>query len=277
MKKLMLFSLIGIVLLSCSQKKSELASDTKQDTDKIQVNSVLARDLYSNASEKIIKIAQYRFQAANVKKSQAIIEASVRKYSAYISSSTLKLENPLMEDHIVIRVPSEYFEDLLKEIDTQAVYINERKITADDVAKEFVDLESRLKTKREVEQRYAEILRSKAGTIEELLKAEQKIGELHEEIEATISRISYLHDQVRYSTINLEFYQTVSQDVAVISETPGFTDRFSNALATGLAGAVEILIGLTYLWPLFALLILFLFWRKKAWSVLKKVQSKAAN
>jgi len=272
MKKFMLFSLIGIVLLSCSAKKNESLVQADQTTDiKSQVNPVLARDLYSNANEKIIKAAQYRFQVANVKKSQEVIEMSVRKYSAYISSSTLKLENPLLEDHIVIRVPSEYFEDLLKEIDSQAIYINERMITADDVAKEFVDLESRLKTKREVEQRYAEILRSKAGTIDELLKAEQKIGELHEEIEATISRINYLHDQVRYSTINLEFYQTVSQEVAQVSSGPSFGKRFSNAIASGLAGALEIIIGLTYLWPLFIVaLVSLLWWRRKQWTLFKK-------
>lgn len=268
----MLFSLIGIVLLSCSVKKNESAQSTEQTADtKSQVNTVLARDLYSNANEKIIKAAQYRFQVANVKKSQEIIETSVRKYSAYISSSTLKLENPLLEDHIVIRVPSEYFEDLLKDIDTQAIYINERKITTDDVAKEFVDLESRLRTKREVEQRYAEILRSKAGSIEELLKAEQKIGELHEEIEATISRINYLHDQVRYSTINLEFYQTVNQEVSQITSGPSFGQRFSNALASGLSGALEIVIGLTYLWPLLIIAsIAFLLWRRKYGTIFKK-------
>jgi len=275
MKKLMLIGLIGIVLLSCSQKRSESpAQSTDQQIDKAQVNAALARDLYSNANEKVIKVAQYRFQVASVKKSQEAIEVAVRKFSAYISSSTLTLENPLLEDHIVIRVPSEYFEDLLKEIDTQAIFINERKITADDVAKEFVDLESRLKTKREVEQRYAEILRSKAGTIEELLKAEQKIGELHEEIEATISRINYLHDQVRYSTINLDFYQTVSQEAAQVSSGPGFKERFLKALSSGLTGALEILIGLTYLWPLFVLSILFLLWRRKGWTLLKKIQLK---
>ena len=267
MKKLMLFSLIGILLPSCSAKKNESSAQTEQTTDISQVNPVLARDLYSNANEKIIKAAQYRFQVTNVKKSQEIIEMSVRKYSAFISSSILKLENPLLEEHITIRVPSEYFENLLKEIDTQAVYVNERKITTEDVAKEFVDLESRLKTKREVERRYAEILRSKAGTIDELLKAEQKIGELHEEIEATISRINYLHDQVRYSTINLEFYQTVSQEVAQVSARPNFGERFATAIASGLAGALEIIIGLTYLWPLFIIAIIsFLWWRRKKWK-----------
>jgi len=181
----------------------------------------------------------------------------------------LQLENPLLEEQITIRVLSEYFEDLLKEIDTQALYVNQRKITTDDVGKEFVDLESRLKTKREVEQRYGEILRSKAGTIDELLKAEQKIGALHEEIEATISRMNFLRDQVRYSTINLEFYQTVSQQVAA-APGPSFSNKLVTAFTAGLAGAVALLIGLTYLWPLLVItLISFLLWHRKRVNTIK--------
>ncbi len=264
MKKLMLFSLTGLVLLACSKNNSaNQETQPAADATTSQVDPVLPGDLYANGNGKIIKTADYRFQVNNVKKSQESIEGAVRKYSAYIASSTLQLENPLLEEHITIRVLSEYFEDLLKEIDTQALYVNQRKITTDDVGKEFVDLESRLKTKREVEKRYGEILRSKAGTIEELLKAEQKIGELHEEIEATISRMNFLHDQVRYSTINLEFYQTVSQQV-VVSPGPGFSKKFVTAFTAGLTGAVALIIGLTYLWPLLiVMLISFLVWRWK--------------
>jgi len=96
-----------------------------------------------------------------------------------------------------------------------------------------------------------------------VLKAEQKIGELHEEIEATISRLNFLRDQVRYSTINLEFYQTVSQQVAT-APGPGLVQRFTTAFTTGLSGTVELLVALTYLWPLFSIfLISFLAWRAR--------------
>jgi hypothetical protein len=75
--------------------------------------------------------------------------------------------------------------------------------------------------------------------------------------------MNFLHDQVRYSTINLEFYQTVSQPVAV-APGPGFSNKFATAFTAGFTGAVELLIGLTYLWPvLLVILISFLVWRRK--------------
>jgi type IV secretory pathway VirB6-like protein len=94
-----------------------------------------------------------------------------------------------------------------------------------------------------------EILRKKAGTIEELLEAERQIGVVHEEIEATISRINYLRGQVSLSTINLEFYQTVEQQLQAGDEVKT-KDKFTEALSSGWHGIISIAIALTYIWPL---------------------------
>ncbi|HEY3403666.1 MAG TPA: DUF4349 domain-containing protein [Ohtaekwangia sp.] len=251
--------IILIVLIACG-KKAEVAESTidsmeASDPAALQLASTPRTDLYSNGKTKIIKTLNYRFEVDNVKKSTEAIEAAVKKYPAYISASNLHLENPILENNITIRVQSEYFQDLLKDIDQQARFVNFRDVKTEDVAKEFVDLESRLKTKREVEERYMEILRKKAGTIEELLNAEQQIGELHEEIEATISRINYLKDQVSYSTLNLEFYQTISQEVAAIDPV-SYSSQFLHALKSGWNGVMNLVIGLAYIWPLIFLVML---------------------
>jgi hypothetical protein len=206
-------------------------------------------DIYSNGILKLIKTVNYRFEVDNVKRSTEMIEAAVKKYGAYISSSQLHLENPILENKMTIRVQSEYFHELLKEIDEQARFVNFRDVSTADVSKDFVDLESRLKTKREVESRYIEILRSKAGTVEELLEAERQIGVLHEEIEATISRINYLRDQVSFSTINLEFYQAIKEQVSS-SETQSQASQFKEAFFAGWKTIIWLCVMLVYLWPL---------------------------
>jgi hypothetical protein len=256
--RIMLFVACAIAM-SCAQKM-ETAMDANADTalpdpTQEQTQAVAqakavetpSHDIYTDRKTKLIKTADYRFEVEQVKKSTEAIEAIVRKYPAYISASELQLENPILENKMTIKVQSDYFYDLLKEVDGQAKFVNFRTIKTMDVSKEFVDLESRLKTKREVEQRYMEILRKKAGTIEELLDAEQQIGALHEEIEATISRINSLKDQVAYSTINLEFYQTITQE---LKAEPTWAEKFVEGLKTGLTGILNIVIVLAYLWPL---------------------------
>lgn len=214
----------------------------------------LPADLYSDGVTKLIKTANYRFEVDDVKKSLEAIEAAVHKHQAYVSSSDMRLDHPILENKMTIRVRSEFFQDLLKEIDQQARYVHFRDVKTEDVSKQFVDLESRLKTKREVEARYIEILRKKAGTIEELLNAERQIGHLQEEIEATISRINHLKDEVRYSTVKLDFYQRVSQVVASASESTN-SERISKALVSGWEGLVAVVVGALYLWPLIVVLL----------------------
>lgn len=258
--KYCIFFFLMTLLFSCAQKSEEASADMLEANSldpaaastKSQLAMTPAHDLYSDGKTKLIKTLNYRFEVESVKKSTEAIEAAVKKYPAYISSSDLQLENPILENKMTIRVQCEFFQDLLKEIDQQAQFVNFREVKTNDVSKEFVDLESRLKTKREVEQRYMEILRKNAGTIEELLQAEDKIGELHEEIEVTISRINYLKDQVGYSTLNLEYYQTIVQELKA-EEQETFGTKFMKALQFGWDGIVAAILALTYLWPLLVL------------------------
>jgi hypothetical protein len=245
------------ILFSCAQKSeqmSEMTSPSEASASSIAANTLPQppqQDLYSNGASRIVKSAHYRFEVADVKRSNEAIEAAIKKYPSYIASSTLNLAHAFLEHKITIRVQNEYFHDLLKEIDKQAITVNFRNIQTDDVSKDFVDLESRLRTKREVEARYEEILRKKTGTIEEVLKAEQQIGALHEEIEATVQRLNYLKDQVSYSTISLEFYQTIVPNTVAKEETT--TTRFMEAFVAGWSGMVNMLLVLAHVWPLMVL------------------------
>ncbi len=280
MKNTWYIFLASLCLFSaCGAKveNSEPMADTVTDEqlvtaeNKLTQNQLAAtpqpqRDLYSDGKTKLIKTVNYRFEVENVKRATENIEVAIKKYPAYISASNLHLENPILENKLTIRVQSEFFYDLLKDIDKEARFVNFRDVNTTDASKEFVDLESRLKTKREVEERYMDILRKKAGSIEELLEAERQIGALHEEIEATISRMNYLKEQISYSTINLEFYQTISQEVAA-ADTITWKDKFGDAMKTGWEGLITIIVALVYIWPILVaagLIVVYLkFFRRK--------------
>lgn len=250
MKKYLITGFLALGLISCAQKKlaeQEQIATAVQGPGQGLVSP--AKDLYSDGRSKMVKTADCRFQVKDLKKSKESMAASIKKYSGFIENSNLEFQNPMLEEHLTIRVLSENFEDLLNDVMHEASYVNAQKVTSDDVSKEFVDLESRLKTKREVQQRYEEILRKKAGTLEELLATEKQIGELQEEIEATVSQISFLKEKVRYSTIKLEIYQIVEQQVADVEPGSSWRDRFSEAFMSGLTHLTDFLVGVVYLWP----------------------------
>jgi hypothetical protein len=250
MKTIALSFLSLLIIIGCAQQKEE-TDFASADTSATAFSQPGFPDIYSDPVSKQIKHAHYRFQVKDVKRSTESIELAIRKYPAYIAASKLLLENPVLENKLTIKVQNQYFQDLLKDIDKEAVFVNFRDVSTEDVSKQFVDLESRLKSKREVEQRLMHILRNKAGSVKEVLEAEQQIGELHEEIEAVVSRINFLKDQVSYSTIELEFYQTITEVIADSQNT--FGSKLLAALHGGLNGLTTVVISLLYIWPLILL------------------------
>ena len=63
------------------------------------------------------------------------------------------------------------------------IFLDKEDITSNDVTAEFVDIESRLKTKKEVRNRYITILKTKTGKVKDIIQAEEAIRKITEEIE----------------------------------------------------------------------------------------------
>lgn len=176
------------------------------------------------------------------------IRELVNKYGGYISSENEVRESYRVGNDLVIRVSSEKFEALVKEICNAVKSIDSKQITATDVSEEYFDLETRIKTKKEVEKRYVDFL-SRAKNIEEVLKVENELRVIREEIEAKEGRLNFLKDRVSFSTINLNIYQNLDYTGA-ITKKPGFFNKLAEGFSTGWKGILNFLVMLVYLWPL---------------------------
>lgn len=197
-------------------------------------------------SLKIIKTAEVRFQVKNLEKSFAAIESLVKSNGGYLASENRRNYDEQVENTLVIRIPTDHFDQLIQGLNGQIVFLDYKNIEAKDVTEEFVDTEARLKAKREVELRYLVILKQ-AKTVQEILEVESRLGTIREEIEAVEGKFRYLNDQIAYSTITLTIYQHVRQQARPENS---FWKRLENSLVTGWKGFLAVLIGLTALWPL---------------------------
>jgi hypothetical protein len=61
----------------------------------------------------------------------------------------------------------------------ESVYTDTKNITADDVTSEFVDVEARLKSKKEVEKRYLELL-ARAQKVTDVIEVENNLRVIRE-------------------------------------------------------------------------------------------------
>ena len=223
-------------------------------------------------TRKLIKTADYRIQVEDVNKSSQGIEATVSKFGGFISGTNLTNTLYSISNNITIRVPADQFEALLDAVGKEALFVNYKRINATDVTEEYLDIETRLNAKKTVRDRYIEILRNKAKTVEEILQAEAAILDVTEEIEAKEGRLKYLKDRVGLSTINLEIYQEVEAQEQPIVYRDHFGKKALRGLRNGWELIQSILIGLITIWPIVILVGVLIWQRRKIFPRRKKVE-----
>ena len=235
-----------------SYTENETSAGSSQDADDLKTGK-------QQAAEKtpllIIKNASVQFQVTDAEASHTKIAALLGPHNAYFGSDNRSSNNYQVENNMVIRVPAANFDKLMEALMQESVYTNYKNISADDVTAEFTDIQARLKTKKEVEQRYLALLKQ-AGKITDILEVEEKLRVIREEIEAAEGRVKLLRDQVGYSTITLNIYQKLNYTPA---PQVGFLSNLTEAFVNGWRALLAVLVGLVNVWP-FLLLITAAIW-----------------
>ncbi|MDR2918414.1 MAG: DUF4349 domain-containing protein [Tannerella sp.] len=222
----------------------------------------------NNASlqRKIIKEGNIRFETSNATKTRESILKSVNENNGYLANDNSTSYGSSTDYYITIRVPADRFDILLEQISSTAKKIDSKDIKALDVTEEFIDVQARINTKKELENRYKEILKQ-AHKVEDILKIENEIGMLRSDIESLEGRLRYLKDKVSYSTLTVNFYE---KNVTTSSHSFGFGEKFIGAIYSGWEGMLWFVIGLTSLWPFIIIIIIAVFLIKRVRKNRKK-------
>jgi hypothetical protein len=251
--------------------QEEPPSPPKQPAEPLQNAGNQSVKPEPTVQRQIIKTANYRIQVKDVNASSIRANAGALRVGGYVSESEMTNSSYEITNRLTIRVPAARFDSLLEELGGEAIFTQYKKISAQDVTEEYVDITTRLRTKKEVRDRYVEILRNKAKTVKDILDAEEQIRVIQEEIEAKEGRLRYLKDQVAMSTIFLELYQSIEYR----PEPSAFHESFLSKLQSSLKGGWEMAQGIVLffvnIWPL--LLLFGLFWWKRRW-VWAKIRRK---
>lgn len=234
--------------------ESENFSQSLTTADKSYANSVpkSSSSISIKIPTKIKKTANLNITVDDYKKARIEIEKIVSSGNGYIGSENEQNTTYSITNDMIIRVMNKDFDAMVTKLLAVASNVNSKNVSAEDVTAEFVDIQSRLKSKKEIEKRYLDILQ-KATKVSDILEIEEKIGEIREEIEAKEGELKLLADQVDYSTINLNFHQDFEYKP---TDKPGFLGRLGTAFGNGWSGFLSFVLGLIYAWPLWIVICL---------------------
>lgn len=184
------------------------ATDMDEQSLENEAESVDEGDFDLVTTERmIIHQANLHIHVKNLDKAQANIETKVNNYGGYIVESNIHRENENhVSGYIVVRIPENHFQAFLSDTEEAAAEVLERNVTGQDVTEEYVDLESRLKSKRAVEKRLLEFM-DDAEKTDDLLKISNDLADVQEEIEVIVGQMKYLENQTSFSTIEISMYE----------------------------------------------------------------------
>ena len=265
----LLFSFLFLISCSPSMEDKGMAMESMEEAPALrspEVSGGTQTDLPSQtntADRKIIWTGDMEFQVKNVDKSTKKILDIVKQYGGFVSGMDMGSDHYNVSNNITIRIESVKFQDLINSIKGESLFMRSLTVRSNDVTEEFIDIESRLKTKKEVRDRYIAILTNRTGKISEVLEAEEAIRKITEEIEAQEGRLRYLRDKVRFSTLNVVIYQEVEfTDEPTVYIKP-YGEKALEALSNGWSIITGLALILLNIWPFVLAIAVMVVWKRK--------------
>ncbi|WP_232824231.1 MULTISPECIES: DUF4349 domain-containing protein [Paraliobacillus] len=226
---IMSLTLLSTLLFACSsQESNELVSEsgdtdtaessierqelTTEDSSNVediesevqeeaQVNEDIPEETGSN--RKIIYNANLDIEVNNYQNAVNQIEQEITAKNGYIvSSDSYQVEDDLQEGTITARIPQEQFESFIAVVEQGDMKVTQKSISGEDVTEQYVDLESRLKSKEVVEERLLEFM-EQAEKTEDLLNISNDLASVQEEIEQITGQLNYLENKSDLATVTL--------------------------------------------------------------------------
>ncbi len=269
MKIYFLVLLIIISFISCNQNSDYIANYQAESSLKTAEEYIDGSDDEMSASSKtekykenipvveakIIKTGNVSIKVDNYTEEIKNIKNIISKFNGRIISEKENSYSYGISNDIQISIKNNLFDSLINTI-TKNQNVLSKEITAQDVTEEYIDVTSRIESKKLIRDRYKDLLKQ-AKTINEILNVEDKLRVIQEEIEAKQGRLNYLKIKTKYSTINL----TVTQEDSNIYE-PDFFSKIAKGFESGWNGLKIFFLILIYLWPLWLILVGIFIWLK---------------
>lgn len=283
---LLLLCVVGIGCVDSAARTSYKSSnlDAKMEAPgKGWANSAEDKDAESSSisgtlaasDRKIIYTASMEIVVENFDQIEQKIDSLVKAHGGFVSSANLdRMRGERRSGRWTVRIPVDQYDKFLNAVGDIGVPTS-RNQTASDVTEEFVDLEARIKNKKNLETRILELLEQRDDEIQNVLSVERELNRVREEIERMEGRLRYLTDRTSLTTVDIDIRE---EQEYVPPQAPTLANRVKSAWSSSLVNCRRFLEDLVVF--IVANLIGFvasLIGLVVAWVVLRKISRKMFN
>ncbi len=152
-----------------------------------------ALDVLAQPGRKVIYTAEIGLRVANREEARRQVESLIIRMGGYMQNGTLEM--------ITFRVPPARFSESLTGLEGIGEVVS-KNVSSADVTEQYTDLELRISVAEKGLARLTELL-GKAQKVEDILKIEQDIRRLTEEIERMKGQMRVMASRVDWSTVTV--------------------------------------------------------------------------
>lgn len=295
--KLILLTSIVFLLFSCSNDSSEQTTEETADrTEMSSSESSIEEELAiepkqentnqtkeeiapeqdtevpdgANADRKIIYHANVEIEVTNFHSAIEQLEQQTLDTGGYIvTSNTYQAENDVQEGSITARIPQAQFESFMDSMENGEWNMIQKNISGEDVTEQYVDLESRLKSKQVVEERLLAFM-EQAEKTEDLLEISNDLADVQEQIEQITGQMNYLKNKSDLATVTINVREhrvdiIQDEDLNTWQKTTEQLKKSMNFLLKSSSGLIVFFIGNLPVLALIAIIasVGYYIWRRK--------------
>ena len=279
---LILCLFVSLFFTRCAQNKESSAETTAGSVDyakaesapvqtQSQPNGITNKSTDNNSSQesiptteqgkierKLLKEGTLDWETSDVVKTHQKVLDAVKKYNAYASNDAQTADEYRITNSMEIRVPANQFDAFVNDISKDVNQFDNKKISVLDVTEEFIDVTARIKTKKELEQHYYDLLQ-RTKNVTEILEVEQQLNNVRTDIESAEGRLKYLNDKISLGTITISFYEVKSTPI-------GFFGEIGKSFVQGWNGILYFVLGLLKIWPFVIILLAIVFFVRRSYK-----------
>lgn len=288
---ILLFLIIGVMITACSndsesshssndsameessdggaEKMAVQREESSSENEDTGEESTSAQETeVSETDRKIIYTAFLHIEVKDYQQAEKDIQTKTSEFDGYIVDSNMNVdsEGGTTNGEITVRIPQGKFRDFIRIVEDGSGKVVESSISGEDVTEEYVDLESRLKSKRVVEDRLLSFM-EKAEKTEDLLAISNDLAKVQEEIEQITGRMKYLENKSDLATVtiyiqenNVKLAGINEDDLNTWEKTKQQFLKSINFLLSAISGIFVLLIGNLPVFIILAGIALLAFW-----------------
>lgn len=197
---------------STARSPAAPAADAEKATDGANAASTAANTgTAASAARKIEKSAKLTMETLRYEKCTADLESLVSRYGGYLESSSIQGKRTQSSGgartaSYAVRVPAERLDAFL-DAASAVGNVTEKSISGRDVTQSYVDTGAKLKTLKTEQTRLLDMM-NKASDMESLLKIEQRLTEVQNQIEQLTAELKSMDSLVAFASVAVTVQET---------------------------------------------------------------------